>query len=225
MEPWYEPHPAFPLDTTLQKLDLQKPVWPVWKMDLIGFSVVLEITLCRCSITIFLIFRAIASNIFMLLISQTSWAVVNCFTHCSSRFLLGQRPDRNIVHQFNIAVLAKQAWWLLANPESLCSQVLKAKYYPNGCCLQAVPKDVISFFLIGKDGISYIWRSILKGTDLLKDGVVDQSGKWKQLGYMGRSVATTELVSSMTDHPEGSTLLRRISELINKATVECGMKS
>jgi hypothetical protein len=57
------------------------------------------------------------------------------------------------------------------------------------------------FFFIGKDGISYIWRSILKGTDLLKDGVVDQSGKWKQLGYMGRSVATTELVSSMTDHP------------------------
>jgi hypothetical protein len=34
-------------------------------------------------------------------------------------------------HSFNLAMLAKQAWRLITNPESLCVQVLHAKYYPQ----------------------------------------------------------------------------------------------
>jgi hypothetical protein len=33
---------------------------------------------------------------------------------------------------FNQALLARQAWRLIQYPDSLCAQLLKAKYYPNG---------------------------------------------------------------------------------------------
>jgi len=55
------------------------------------------------------------------------------------------------LHLFNMAMLARQAWRLLVCPDSLCAQVLKAKYFPNGSILQCEARD----------GISYTWRSIL----------------------------------------------------------------
>jgi hypothetical protein len=57
------------------------------------------------------------------------------------------------LHVFNIAMLGKQGWRLVQNPNSLCAQVLRAKYYPNGNVLQAGAVD----------GMSYTWRSVLKG--------------------------------------------------------------
>lgn len=35
------------------------------------------------------------------------------------------------LHHFNMAMLAKQVWWLINNPDSLWARILKAKYYPN----------------------------------------------------------------------------------------------
>jgi hypothetical protein len=39
------------------------------------------------------------------------------------------------LYRFNLAMLARQVWRLLTNPDTLCSQVLKAKYAPNGTFL------------------------------------------------------------------------------------------
>ena len=45
---------------------------------------------------------------------------------------------------FNQALLAKQAWRLIENLQSLCAQVLKAKYYPNGFLLDTVFTSIVS---------------------------------------------------------------------------------
>ena len=75
------------------------------------------------------------------------------------------------LHIFNMAMLARQGWRLLQNPDSLCCSVLKALYYPNGSILDAVPKP----------GISYSWRSILRGVELLKDGVIWRVGSGEDI--------------------------------------------
>jgi hypothetical protein len=72
------------------------------------------------------------------------------------------------IHGFNMAMLSKQAWRLLHTPESLCSRVLQAKYYPGRTCSNAK---------IGS-GVSYSWRSILRGIDLLKKGLNLEGGRW-----------------------------------------------
>lgn len=64
-------------------------------------------------------------------------------------------------HAFNIAMLAKQSWRLIQHPNS-CAKNLKAKYFREGGVLRAKPRE----------GMSYTWRSILKGLELLKKGVV-----------------------------------------------------
>ena len=38
---------------------------------------------------------------------------------------------------FNDSMLAKRAWRLLENPDSLCARVLKGRYYPDGNILIA----------------------------------------------------------------------------------------
>jgi hypothetical protein len=66
------------------------------------------------------------------------------------------------LYGFNIAMLARQGWRILMNPESLCARVLKARYFPNSSILEATANQ----------GISYSWRSILKGVRLLKEGLI-----------------------------------------------------
>jgi hypothetical protein len=63
-------------------------------------------------------------------------------------------------------MLARQSWRLLQFPESLCARVLCAKYFPDGDLLSAKPQP----------GISYVWRSILKGLEVLKEGIIWRIG-------------------------------------------------
>jgi hypothetical protein len=62
----------------------------------------------------------------------------------------------------NLAMLRRQAHRLLTYSDSLCGQVLKAKYFPHTNILHCTPKDKMS----------YRWRSILKGLELLKEGLL-----------------------------------------------------
>jgi hypothetical protein len=62
---------------------------------------------------------------------------------------------------FNQAMLAKQGWRLLTDPNSLCARVLKGRYFPDTDFWNA-PKPRSS---------SFTWRSILYGRELLAQGV------------------------------------------------------
>ncbi|KAL5790620.1 hypothetical protein ACOSQ2_005508 [Xanthoceras sorbifolium] len=62
---------------------------------------------------------------------------------------------------FNQAMLAKQGWRILRDPNSLIAKVLKVRYFPN------------AFFLYCELGArpSYLWRSLLWGREVLKMGI------------------------------------------------------
>ena len=75
------------------------------------------------------------------------------------------------IHSFNLAMLAKQAWRLWQYPNSLLAQILKAKYYRSSTILEAQPKQ----------GMSYTWRSILRGAELMKKGMVWRVGDGRGL--------------------------------------------
>ena len=70
------------------------------------------------------------------------------------------------LYSFNLAMLSKQCWRLITNPESLCARVLKAKYYPNVDLLHATLKN----------GASFTWQSVMKGPETFKLGYIWRIG-------------------------------------------------
>jgi hypothetical protein len=66
------------------------------------------------------------------------------------------------IRKFNLAMLGKQGWRLMANPSSLCVQVLKGRYYPNDTILSARKKK----------NSSHTWRAILARRGVLEKGLI-----------------------------------------------------
>lgn len=76
--------------------------------------------------------------------------------------------------KFNIALLAKQGWWLITNLDSLLAQVLKSKYYPK-----------TNFFCSNlKNNASFTWKSILSSQKILRDGVCWRVGIGSSLSIL-----------------------------------------
>lgn len=66
---------------------------------------------------------------------------------------------RNL-HDFNIALLGKQAWRLISKPDCLMACLFKARYYPTGSFLSAK--------LGGSP--SFVWMSVLEAQSIIKAG-------------------------------------------------------
>ena len=99
------------------------------------------------------------------------------------KFWWGQRGDRRKIHWvsyevlckpkaeggmgfknlalFNDALLAKQAWHLLHNKESLFYRIFKSKFFPHSSIMDAP---------VCSQG-SYAWKILLKGRDVLRKGL------------------------------------------------------
>lgn len=78
------------------------------------------------------------------------------------------------MYNFNTALLGKQGWRLIQNPESLVARLYKARYYPGGNFLNA---------MFGNSP-SYIWRSILEAQNLLKNGLSCRVGNGNDINIL-----------------------------------------
>ena len=85
------------------------------------------------------------------------------------------------LESFNRALLAKQVWRLLLEPESLCARVLRARYYPDGKLLNAKLKS----------GSSYTWQSILAGLECFKRDIFGELVMDPKLKF-GRTVGSLQ---------------------------------
>lgn len=111
------------------------------------------------------------------------------------------------LHCFNLAMLAKQAWWLMAEPNSLCSRVLRSQYYPDGNLLKARLKS----------GSSYTWQSVLAGLECFKRGYIWRVGDGSQINIWEYNwIPTSQNLKVQT--PRGRNIVTIVNELINPVT-------
>ncbi|XP_019162017.1 PREDICTED: uncharacterized protein LOC109158585 [Ipomoea nil] len=80
------------------------------------------------------------------------------------------------LHEFNVALVAKQGWRILSKPFSLVSQILKEKYFPKVCFLDSQ---------VGHNP-RYLWRSIHAGQAILREGVIRRIGDGTDTLIWGR---------------------------------------
>lgn len=83
---------------------------------------------------------------------------------------LGCLGFRDLTH-FNKALLAKQIWRVMENPESLVARVLKARYFKHTDIMEATLSS----------NPSYIWRSMLWSRDIIREGIMWKVGNGQSI--------------------------------------------
>ena len=110
-------------------------------------------------------------------------------------------------HSFNLAMLAKQVWRLINDPDSLCAKVLQAKYYRHGDILKAGPKS----------GSSFTWQSIVAGLTSFKRGYIWRVGNGESI-----HIYSDPWVPASPDRkiisPRGGAVYTKVVELIDPIT-------
>ena len=115
--------------------------------------------------------------------------------------MVGSTGFRDLAH-FNDALLAKQAWRLLQNKETLFYKVFKAKFFPNHSLLEAKESN----------SGSYAWKSILQGREVILDGACWRVGD-------GKSIKIWQHHWLHRKHP--TKVLSLMVESMEEATMKC----
>ncbi|GJN32546.1 hypothetical protein PR202_gb21060 [Eleusine coracana subsp. coracana] len=108
------------------------------------------------------------------------------------------------LRRFNLAMLGKQGWRLIAKPESLCVRVLKGRYFHDSDFIHATRKK----------HSSSTWQAILAGSAVLKSGLIRRiadgqatdiwQDKWLPNHFQGRPIT-----------PRDNQAVSRVAELIS----------
>jgi hypothetical protein len=107
------------------------------------------------------------------------------------------------LHMFNLATLVRQGWRLIQNPNSLCAQILLAKY----SLLEAKEEP----------GISYSWRNIIRGVAALQKGLIWRIGDGSNI-RIWEDPWISHGVTRRPITPRRNVLLTRVSELLDPET-------
>jgi hypothetical protein len=95
---------------------------------------------------------------------------------------------------FNQAMLGKQCWRILTEPDSLCAKVLKGRYFPN-CTFLDAPQPRSS---------SFTWRSLMYGKEILMKGVLWRVGDGKTIRINKDNwIQCSSMVKPIVSLPEG----------------------
>ena len=119
---------------------------------------------------------------------------------------MGGLGFRNL-EMFNLALLARQAWRIMNDEDSLSARILKAVYYPECSLLEAT---------LGSNP-SQIWRAVIDGRDVMAQGIIRRIGDgesthiWRH-NWIPRSSFKRPIASLVQDPPQ------RVSELIETTT-------
>ena len=112
------------------------------------------------------------------------------------------------MESFNRALIAKQGWRILSNPNSLLARVLKGKYYPHSSFLQATQGNKASWG----------WRSVLWGREILNQGIRWHVGNGENI-FCKEDVWVPLLFPDKPHLKEGhDTDITRVVQLINPST-------
>ena len=108
------------------------------------------------------------------------------------------------IHCFNLALLAKQAWHLLDNLDSLCVTILTADYFPEGNLTNASLKK----------GSSFTWKSVMAGMKSLRNGYI-----WKVKNGQNIDIWRDAWISNCANRiiitSRRGNLLEKVSDLID----------
>jgi len=125
---------------------------------------------------------------------------------CAYQKIKGCMGFRDL-QSFNLAILAKQVWRLLCDPDSLCARVLRARYYLDGNLLKARMRN----------GSSYTWQNILAGLECFKQGYIWRVGDGSRINiWEDHWISGSHNLKIQT--ARRNNLVSIVDELINQIT-------
>ncbi|XP_012442051.2 uncharacterized protein LOC105767072 [Gossypium raimondii] len=110
------------------------------------------------------------------------------------------------LHRFNVALLGRQVWRLMSCRDTLCFEVLSAKYFPEGDVLH--PKNI--------DKPSFTWKSIVKAASELYDGFGWNVGNGNKIDLWKENWGFEGLSGDSIGLPRREIQENRVCELLNE---------